>query len=259
VLCAADSVIDKIYIIDNTSNDNAQEFVQSLSEKVIYIQGHGNIGYGAAHNIAIRKSIAQDAKYHVVLNPDIQFASNIILELLAYMGSNEDVGSILPKVLYPDGSIQYLSKLLPSPFGLFLRRFCSNTKLSQKINNKYMLLDSGYDKIINPPCLSGCFMFLNIKHIKEHDILFDEQFFMYFEDFDFFRRLHRIAKTIYYPYVSIIHNHAKESYKSRKMLAVHVKSAIKYFNKWGWFFDEERKKMNKKVLKEIELMNNPQR
>ena len=30
---------------------------------------------------------------------------------------------------------------------------------------------------------------------------------------------------------------------------MHVKSAIKYFNKWGWFFDKERKEKNMECMK----------
>lgn len=76
---------------------------------------------------------------------------------------------------------------------------------------------------------------------------------MYFEDFDLIRRIQKVSKTIYYPEVTIVHNHAKESYKSKKMLKIHIQSAIKYFNKWGWVFDKERRLWNKQILKEIEF------
>lgn len=78
---------------------------------------------------------------------------------------------------------------------------------------------------------------------------------MYCEDFDLMHRIHRVAKNIYYTNISIIHNHVKESYKNFKMLITHIKSAIKYFNKFGWFFDKERKQMNNKILKETKEMN----
>lgn len=39
------------------------------------------------------------------------------------------------------------------------------------------------------------------------------------------------------------------------MLMTHIKSAIKFFNKFGWFFDKERNPMNNKILKEIDEMN----
>ena len=39
------------------------------------------------------------------------------------------------------------------------------------------------------------------------------------------------------------------------MLIAHIKSAIHYFNKWGWFFDKERRQMNNQIMHEIEEMN----
>ena len=70
--CAINSCIDKIFIIDNSPEDDFK-FLQSSSEKVEYIFGHGNIGYGAGHNIAIRKSIELNNRYHIVINTDILF------------------------------------------------------------------------------------------------------------------------------------------------------------------------------------------
>ena len=242
--------VDKIYIIDNSPTDELS-YVKDISPLIEYIP-HDNTGYGSSHNIAIKKSIEVGADYHVVLNPDIRFEPNVLLELTNYMSENQDVGYILPKVVYPNGELQYLCKLLPTPSDLIFRRFLPKTKKTEEKNDRYVLKQSGYDKIMNPPCLSGCFMFLNCKILKEHNLYFDDSFFMYFEDFDLMRRIHKVSKTIFYPHVSIIHDHAKESYKSKKMLIQHIKSAIKYFNKWGWIFDKERNEMNKRILDEIQ-------
>ena len=248
--------VKRLYIIDNASTDENRVFFESssLSSIVEYIP-HENTGYGSSHNIALQKAIEEGSDYHVVLNPDIYFESNVLSELVHYMDINTDVGYILPKVTYPNGELQYLCKLLPTPFDLIFRRFLSKTKLIVRHNERYELRHSGYNKIINPPCLSGCFMFMRLSTLRENNIFFDERFFMYCEDFDLMRRIHRVAKTVYYPNVTVVHNHAKESYKSRKMLMTHIKSAIKYFNKFGWFFDSERKEMNKQILNEIQEMN----
>lgn len=244
--------VQTLYIIDNApTEENQKNFeINTWNIKIEYIP-HENTGYGSSHNIAIKKAIESGADYHVVLNPDIYFDANALPELLDYMNNNNDVGYILPKVTYPDGELQYLCKLLPTPFDLIFRRFLPKTKSIRRMNDRYELRMSGYDKIMNPPCLSGCFMFLRLSTIKDHDLFFDESFFMYCEDFDLMRRIHRVAKTVYYPNVSIVHNHAKESYKSKKMLLAHIKSAIHYFNKWGWIFDRERRLMNKRILEEI--------
>jgi GT2 family glycosyltransferase len=177
----------------------------------------------------------------------------VLEKLSEYMVANPDVGIVMPKVLYPDGRIQYLSKLLPSPFDLFGRRFLNFSAMSKfidKRNEVYELKFTEYDKIMNIPNLSGCFMFLKTEVVKDVG-LFDERFFMYLEDTDLSRRIHIKYKTIYYPVVSIYHEYNKESYKSKKILIYHIKSAIKYFDKWGWFSDKDRSKINTDTLNKL--------
>lgn len=233
----------RLYLIDNSSNKCTS--IYDDNEYIDYIYVGKNIGYGSGHNIGIQKAIKEKSKYHIVLNPDLVFESSVIDELEKYADSNEDVVYMLPKVIYPNGELQYLCKLLPTPFDLIFRRFLPNKGIIKKINDRYILKDSGYDKIMNPPCLSGCFMFMRTKTLEENELYFDERFFMYCEDFDLMRRLHRVGKTIFYPCVTIIHDHARASYKNKKLLFDHIKSACKYFNKYGWIFDKERRIENK--------------
>ena len=244
--------VGKLFIIDNSPSEENQKYLEtcSLSSIIEYIP-HENTGYGSSHNIALHKAIEMGSDYHIILNPDIYFEAAVLKELANFMDSNTDVGYILPKVTYPNGELQYLCKLLPTPFDLIFRRFLPKTKVVIRHNERYELRHSGYDKIMNPPCLSGCFMFMRLSTLKEHNLFFDERFFMYCEDFDLMRRIHKVSKTVFYPNVTIVHNHAKSSYKSKKMLMMHIKSAIHYFNKWGWFFDRERREMNKRILEEI--------
>ena len=81
-----------------------------------------------------------------------------------------------------------------------------------------------------------------------HTGLFDDRFFMYCEDFDFYKRIHLKYKTVFFPEATVIHAHKKESYVNKKLLKMHIRSAIKYFNKWGWFFDKDRRVANKEIL-----------
>lgn len=239
----------KLYLIDNSSNDNLKELMD-IDSSIEYIFNGANLGYGKAHNIALKKSISAGIQYHLILNPDISFNPEIIKKIINYLDNNNDVGLLMPKVLNIDGSIQYLAKLLPSPIDLIFRRFLSFNKWFIKRNNIYELRFSGYDKIMTIPNLSGCFMFLRISILLETG-LFDERYFMFLEDHDFSRRIHKKHKTIYYPEVEITHEHAKGSYKFNKLFLYHIVSAIRYFNKWGWFFDNSRKEINKKTLQEL--------
>jgi GT2 family glycosyltransferase len=81
--------------------------------------------------------------------------------------------------------------------------------------------------------------------------LFDEQFFMYPEDIDITRRMNAEYRTVFFPGASIVHDHAKESYKSRRFLWIHVKNLIRYFNKWGWIRDPQRSRVNRDTLRRL--------
>lgn len=224
----------------------------NITDYIYYYSTGRNLGYGSAHNIAIKKAIELGSEFHVVLNPDLSFEPSVIDELADYARVHEDVVYMLPEVVNEVGEIQHLCKLLPTPSDLIFRRFLSFLPSASAKNDRYVLLSSGYNHIMNVPCLSGCFMFMRTAALAKYDLLFDERFFMYCEDFDLMRRLHRIGKTIYYPLVQITHHHERSSYHSLKMLCHHTASAIKYFNKYGWWHDPERDRMNAEVEREIE-------
>lgn len=238
--------VEKLWVIDNyPMQENA--WIKDYLPCIEYI-GNENTGYGHSHNIALRKAVELASTYHVILNPDIEFKPDVLSSLAAYLDKNKQANWVMPKVLYPNGELQYLCKKLPTPFNLFLRRFLPAWNWVKKMDEKFELRHTGYDKEMDVPFLSGCFMFLRVEAIAKHNLYFDERFFMYCEDLDLSRRFHSVGKTMFYPSVSIIHNHEKGSYKSKKLMMCHIQSVFKYFNKWGWIFDKERKIINKKML-----------
>lgn len=240
-------IIHKLYVIDNSPSDELGTSISVISDKIVYLFNGTNLGYGAAHNIGIKKAIEEKVDYHVVINPDISFSKGIFKSLAMYMGENHNCGLVMPKVVYPNGDIQYLCKLLPTPWDLFGRRFLPLKKYNRNRNYKYELIFSGYDKIMWVPSLSGCFMFMRVDVLRKIGG-FDERFFMYAEDLDLSRRIGTISDTIFNPNIIVMHGYDKGSYKSWKLLRFHIFSVFKYFNKWGWFFDSYRKDINKKCL-----------
>ncbi|MDO9153547.1 MAG: glycosyltransferase family 2 protein [Paludibacter sp.] len=239
------ALVQEVYLIDNSPTPSPE--FNSLP--VNYIFNNKNLGYGAAHNIALRKTIEQGISYHLVVNPDIELNGSELEEIVKFMDINTNIGLLMPKVLYPDGKIQYLCKLLPTPFDLIYRRFLPQD-WTEKRMERFEMRVSGYNKLMDVPYLSGCFMFLRTEALKEVG-LFDERFFMYPEDIDLTRRIHRKYQTVFLPDVSIVHHHAQSSYLNFRMLMIHTVNMIKYFNKWGWFFDKERREVNKSIIKQF--------
>ena len=243
--CVLAEQVDKLYIVDNSSDDRLRE-LEGTSDRIRYIHSI-NRGYGAGHNIAIQEAIELGSTYHVVVNPDIYFEKGVLKKLETYMDASSSVGLVMPRILYPDGELQYLCKLLPSPSDLLFRRFLPWKKYVEKKNRNYELRFTDYNQEMEVPSLSGCFMFIRTSVLKQVRG-FDERYFMYAEDLDLCRRIGEVSLTMYYPFVSVFHKYEKGSYKNRKLLKYHICSVVKYFNKWGWFFDFERKKINKRIL-----------
>ena len=242
-------VVTRLFIIDNSPVNDLQSKVNY--EKTEYVFLNRNGGYGAGHNVAIRMAIEMDSKYHIVINPDVNFRQVIIEQLVGFMDADPAIGDLMPKVLYPDSSLQYICKLLPTPYDWIGRRFNPFKEMVKKRNEIFELRFTGYDQIAEIPYLSGCFMFLRVGALKKIG-LFDENIFMYGEETDLCRRL--IAggyKTIFYPEVFITHEFQKGSHKSWRLTWIGIKSAIYYFNKWGWFFDKERIKINQLTLQKF--------
>lgn len=248
--CLKSIYVSKIFLIDNSPTDKLKNIVQK-DEKVIYIFTGKNLGYGKAHNIALKQSISEKIPYHLVLNPDIYFEPYVLEELYNFMEKNKDVGLVMPKVCSPDGSLQYLCKLLPTPLDLIGRRFLNWGPLKRWVerrNEIYELRFTKYNRIMEVPFLSGCFMFIRTKILQEVG-LFDERFFLYCDDLDLSRRIHKFSKTVFYPYCTVTHEWGRGSYKKLNLLLYHIRDAIAYFNKWGWFMDKERKEINGRILK----------
>ena len=250
--CALTGYIDRLFIIDNPSNDELRDFVKD-NYKVNYIHSL-NLGYGSGHNVAIRKSIEMGADYHVVLNPDIYWNDNVIERLCEFMDANSDCGLVMPKIVYPSGETQHLCKLLPSPMDLIGRRFIPIKSYQKKHDYQYELHWTGYDSIMEVPSLSGCFMFMRCSVLK-HVGGFDERYFMYAEDLDLCRRIGEVSRTMFYPNVVVVHEYEKGSYKSGKLLKYHVSSIVKYFNKWGWIFDRKRIEKNRSCIEQLKRVH----
>jgi GT2 family glycosyltransferase len=237
----------KLYLVDNSQEDTLR--YEFISPKLEYIFNGRNLGYGRAHNLAIEKA-RNRSPYHLVLNPDVEFDPSILEKLYRFMEQREDIGLVMPKVLYRTGDIQYLCKQLPSPKDLFLRRFIPGKVkfLFKGLMENYELKNRDYNTIMDIPNLSGCFMFIRTK-VFDQIGMFDEQYFLYLEDTDLCRRINEYYRTVYYPRVSIIHGYSKASYKSFRLMKYHLRSTIQYFNKWGWFKDKKRNIINKLVIR----------
>lgn len=223
-----------LHIVDNSQTQVLKSYLIDLPIKY-HFYGR-NLGYGRGHNKVIETLL--NSPYHIIINPDIIIAPSTIESLCSFMGKNPDIGIVCPKILNEDGTTQFLNKRYPTVFDLFARRFipASMHRFIQRRLDRYEMKDIGYDNICDVEVMTGCFMFCRIDALTAVGG-FDDRYFMYLEDADLSRKMQQAGyRTVYYPHVAITHLWERSSYKSLKMTWVHVRSAIAYFNKWGWNF-----------------------
>jgi GT2 family glycosyltransferase len=251
---AVDSVLNTnlnihLYISDNSPTDTLR--VLKVSDKITYIFNNQNLGFGRAHNIIVNK-VKYISKYHLILNPDVHFDKDVLIELYNIMEKKHDIGIISPKVIYPNGETQLSCRLIPSSIDLIIRRVTLLEKVFLKRIKFHELIFTNYDKTMEVPFILGCFLFIRTDLLNEIGG-FDERFFMYMEDLDLCRRIGRKGRILFIPNIIIKHIYERGSRKKLKLLLFHISSMIKYFNKWGWIFDKERKEINKKALEKLNV------
>ncbi|MEZ5489877.1 MAG: glycosyltransferase [Gammaproteobacteria bacterium] len=199
------------------------------------VSGHGNVGYGRGHNLVIRSSAD---KYHLVLNPDVELAPDSLAIGLLYLEKHPDVAVVSPYAETSDGDKQHLCKRHPSVLTLFMRGFFPDwiKRLFYKRLAHYEMHDLPEDQPSDRvPLISGCCMLCRAGVLRAIEG-FDENYFLYFEDFDLSLRLGARARVVYLPGMKIRHFGGNAAGKGLKHIALYTRSAWRFFNTWGWRF-----------------------
>lgn len=230
-----------LYLVDNGTADTAAldrtvadalaSYVGQLSLEVL--RGHGNVGFGAGHNLAIARV---DSRYHLVLNPDVVVDGAAIVEGVRYLEAHSEVAMIAPHVLDEVGARQYLCKRYPSVAILGLRGFAPDwlRGLFRRRLDQYEMRDLPDDVPYSPiPIASGCFMLCRTAALVSVGG-FSPAFFLYFEDFDLSLRFARQAAIAYVPAVRIRHAGGDAAGKGWAHRGMFIRSAFTFFRRHGW-------------------------
>jgi len=227
----------QIVIFDNSLDKEYFSLLKSelCFKNVLFIDSKENKGFGAGHNMA--ENFCNESKYHLILNPDVIVNKNTLYQIIDYMNANTRIGVISPKILNSDLTFQYSNKRYPTLIALILRRIFksddTNIPYFKRKLDYYLLKDIDHAKDFDPPLLSGCFMVFQ-REVFRAISGFDENFFLYFEDFDICLRVKEHGYRVsYLSSASCIHLWERgNSYKTKHAYNL-VKSMIIFYKKWG--------------------------
>lgn len=158
----------EIIIVDNASAESPHSFLQHNFPTVKLIENPSNIGFGAGNNVAIRQS---DGDFIVLVNPDVIVSPNFIANLLAPF-SDPAIGVVGSKLHYPDGNIiQHAGGYLISPRALPMHFGVGEVDHGQ------------YETAREVEYVIGAAIAFRRSMLDEIG-LFDEGFFLFFEEVD---------------------------------------------------------------------------
>ncbi len=225
-----------VWVVDNASHDGSAAMVRARFPQARLIESPTNGGYSYGNNLALRellqiadcrlqisKEKASSAignlqsaignrqaplpDYIMLLNNDTIVPAGALDGLVDYLEGHPEVGTVGPKLILPDGSLDLACRRsFPTPEVSFYRmlglsRLFPKSPRFARYNLTY--LDPDVETEVD--ALVGACMLLRSSVVREVGLL-DEQFFMYGEDLDWAYRIKQYGwRVAYYPRVVIYH------------------------------------------------------
>ena len=227
----------EVIVIDNNPAAGMADTIKREFPDVRYAAMDKNRGFGAAMNRGLETA---RGSYVLIFNPDIVVAPGSLEALHAYMEANPDVGMVAPKLLNPDGTLQYSCNRYHEPMiPVYRRTPLGKFAFAQRAVDRFLMKDDPHDETREVDWLMGSSLFTRRAALDEVGT-FDDGFFMYFEDTDLCRRFWEKGwRVMYHPEVSMVHYHRRASNDGSLWSQLrspltweHIKSAIRFFRKY---------------------------
>lgn len=218
----------RVVVADNTSPDGSVSALHT-SRDVIVVPTGGNLGYAGGINTAMRLGGAGEAI--LVLSPGLTIEPGSIRAMLRRM-QRSTAGIVVPKMLTPAGGVYPSVRREPTraaAFGdaLFGSRTMNRPRLLTEIEYQF----ESYQHPHRIAWASGAAVMIR-GDLAERLGEWDEQFFLYSEETDYFRRAREVGEAIWYEpaaCVTLPSGHAATTPTYNALMAV---NRIRYIRKY---------------------------
>lgn len=201
---ACEGIDAQIIVLDNGSKDPILPEIKAYFPEVLWLDSKENLGFGKGCNLAERQATKP---YLFFINPDTVISRDSFREMLAFMESHPEAGTVGCRILNEDGSIQWACR---RSFPTIISAVSKTIGLAamfpkNKLLASYNMTYADPDEMIEVDAISGSFFCIK-RELYESLNGFDEDFFMYGEDLDLcFRTKAAGFKNYYTPSTNILH------------------------------------------------------
>jgi GT2 family glycosyltransferase len=218
-------------VINNQSQGQYNRLIQGQLPQSKIINNRFNLGFGRAVNQGIKIS---KGHFIVILNPDIVLSNNNQWEkLIDYLNLNKKVGAVTGRLAFPNGQIQFNARTFPNPSTIIYRYLGLEKFYLPSFYRRHLMIDQNHQQIFEADWALGALLVIRRKTLNQVG-LFDERFFLYYEDIDWcFRAKKKGWKIIYYPEIKATHHYQRQSARHlfNRLTFIHFKSILYYFYK----------------------------
>jgi GT2 family glycosyltransferase len=237
----------EMIIVDNHSRDTDEGTLRRNFNQCQVIINHTNRGFAYGCNQGMVKARGRNI---ALVNPDIILANGCLSLLSRYLDSHPDVGAVGPQLLNKDGSIQISCRRIPDLFSLFAESSGLSAAFSKtRFFGKYHMSNWAHNEERDVEQLMGACLMLR-KSVVESLGLFDERYFMYFEEVDLCKRLldhhYRIR---YLPQAQAMH------YKGESALTDKANALAAFYRSRSYYFRKHHGPLSGGLVKGISLLD----
>ncbi|MFM9873283.1 MAG: glycosyltransferase family 2 protein [Fimbriimonadaceae bacterium] len=220
----------EVIVVDNNSEDGSPQMVADEFPEFVLLAQSKNLGFTGGHNLALKHA---KGTHKTLLNSDTIVHLGAIRTIVEFIASNPDAGIIGPKLLNPDGTLQYSCRRFPNPVAAAFRNtFLGRLFPNNKYTRDYLMQDWEHENPREVDWVSGAALFIRGDCLAKIGPL-DDQLFMFCEDVDWCKRAWQAGyKVKYLPQAVITHAIGRSTDKApNRMIARFHRSMFRYYLK----------------------------
>ena len=226
----------KTVVADNDSADGSAEMTAAEFPEAKLIRTGANLGFSGGNNRILERL---DTDYALLLNSDATVEPGGLDALLDFADAHSDAGVVGPRVVNPDGSIQFSCRRWPTfEAGMYRNVYLGKLFPHNRPAADYLMQDFDHAHTLDVDWVSGAAMLLRRDLLEKIGLLDETAFFMYCEDMDICLSAHEAgSRVVYFPGTTVTHAIGKSSDRiADRMIWEHSRSMWKFYRKHRAFF-----------------------
>ncbi len=220
----------EVIVVDNASHDGSPDMVEAEFPEFRLLRQSVNLGFTGGHNLALKHATG---KIVALLNSDTVVHKGAIQTVVEFLNAHAEVGIVGPKLLNPDGSLQFSCRRFPNPVAAAFRNtFLGRLFPNNRFTREYLMTDWSHNQPREVDWVSGAALFIQRECLDTIGPL-DDTLFMFCEDVDWCKRAWNAGlKVMYVPEAVITHAIGRSTDQvANKMIVRFHRSMFRYYKK----------------------------